>query len=202
MSRVAVFPEAAPSSAENLEAEASLAVLVAHARTQGLEGGDRELLARAITRLVLRLRVVEQPAREALPEDPQSAPVQPPYDDLVVHLRDAVARSVPGGRRVAVVSRGDADLLQIRDRATSHFPAGRDGSYAGFYPVDGQAALVQLTEAIEAGVEYLAIPETGRWWLDFYSEFGSFLRTECRILVDDPAVGAVFELAPSTQENN
>ena len=108
---------------------------------------------------------------------------------------------VAAGGRVVIVSKGDNDLLHIRGRDARHFPSSPDGRYAGFYPPDGRAALAQLQAAIESGVDYIAIPETGRWWLDFYTEFGAFLRTECQALVDDPAVGAVFELVPSRQEN-
>jgi hypothetical protein len=186
-----------------------LALLVAYGRTRRPRGDEGESLARAIARLAVRLHAADRATPAALHREVESESAPPvwnertetPYPDLVARLRETVARTVPGRARVAVVSRGDNDLLHIPDRAASHFPATQDGRYTGFYPPDGRAALAQLQAAIESGVDYLAIPETGRWWLDFYTEFGAFLRTECRTLVDDPAVGAVFELVPSRQES-
>lgn len=186
--------------------EASLAVLVAHARKQRPLGGDRELLARAIARLAVHLsapRTLDHPI--AADEDEVVVVAEPEeirYEVLVARMHEVVSRVVPVGARVAIVSRGDSDLLRIPGLDNQHFPSTRDGRYAGFYPADGKAALAQLEDAIHSGIAYLAIPETGRWWLDFYAEFGAFLRSECRTLVDDPGVGAVFELVTSTQEGN
>lgn len=186
-----------------------LALLVSYSRTRRPRGVEGEFLARTIAQLAVRLHVADRATRAALHREAEgdSAPpvrnerAETPYPDLVARMRETVARTVPGRARVAVVSRGDNDLLHIPDVVASHFPATQDGRYAGFYPPDGRAALAQLQAAIESGVDYIAIPETGRWWLDFYTEFGAFLRTECQALVDDPAVGAVFELVPSRQEN-
>jgi hypothetical protein len=185
----------ANSPAEDLET--SLAVLSAHARRQGPHGSDRELLARAIARLVVQTRMSRAPAQDRVMEHVMSDEVvDVPYDELVARVQELVSRTVPLGARVAVVSRGDGDLLRIHGCDARHFPAGRDGAYAGFYPPDGQAALAQLTEAIDSGVGYLAVPETGRWWLDFYPEFGAYLRQDCQALFDEQAIGALFELVP------
>jgi len=192
---VSPLATAAISPAEDLET--SLAVLVAHVRKQGPHGSDRELLARAIARLVVQMRMSRAPAQELAAEDVASdEAVDVPYEELVARMQELVRRTAPLGARVAVVSRGDGDLLRIPGCDARHFPAGRDGAYAGFYPPDGQAALAQLTEAIDSGVGYLAVPETGRWWLDFYPEFGAYLRQECRALFDEQAIGALFELVP------
>jgi hypothetical protein len=190
----------ATSPAEDLQT--SLAVLVAHARRQGPQGSDSELLARAIARLVVQMRMSRAPGQDVATEDVVSdEAVDVPYEELVARMRELVSSASPLGARVAVISRGDGDLLRIPGCDARHFPAGRDGAYAGFYPADGRAALAQLTEAIESGVGYLAVPETGRWWLDFYPEFGAYLRHQCRALIDERAIGALFELVPSKQEN-
>jgi hypothetical protein len=176
-----------------------LAVLVAYARTCDPRGADRERVARAIAHLAVRIHAfnLARPARIEATElaVPVTLSAASGYQGLVDRVRESIARVVPGGSRVAVISKGDNELLRIPTQVASHFPAGRDGGYAGFYPADGAAALAALQAAIRSGVDYLAIPETGRWWLDFYAEFAAFLRDDCRILVDDAEVGIVFELS-------
>ena len=160
-------PLAALAAPPREDLETSLAVLVAHARRQGPHGSDRQLLARAIARLVVQMRMSRAPAQDHVTEDIVSdvvsdEAVDMPYKKLVAAVQELVSRTVPLGARVAVVSRGDSNLLRIPGCDARHLPAGRDGAYAGFYPADGPAALTQLTEAIESGVGYLAIPETGQ----------------------------------------
>jgi len=57
--------------------------------------------------------------------------------------------------------------------------------------------LIQLDAAIDAGARYLVIPETGRWWLDYYDEFADYLRACCRSMIDEPDIGVIFELPAS-----
>jgi hypothetical protein len=123
------------------------------------------------------------------------------YHELVPAVRELVTRTTPVGSHVAVVSRGDPELLVIPDRIASHFPASPDGGFAGFYPRDGRGALEQVSAAIAAGANYLAIPETGRWWIHYYREFADYLRVASRTLADELNVGIVFELCslPSRQ---
>ncbi len=48
---------------------------------------------------------------------------------------------VPPGATVAVVSRGDDQLLSLDGRRGWHFPRADDGTYAGYYPATGTEAV-------------------------------------------------------------
>ena len=190
-----------------------LAVLVADSRRRGHQGKERERLARAIARLAATISVLDQgahgtPGASELEPKGLEAPAAweanakaVDYKALVVRLREIASEAVPAGSRVTVVSRGDDELLRMPGRTSTHFPTGPDGRYAGFYPADGPAALAQLRTVMRSGTQYLVIPETGRWWLDFYPEFAVFLRNECRRLVDEPGTGVVFALAIAAPES-
>jgi glycosyltransferase involved in cell wall biosynthesis len=53
------------------------------------------------------------------------------YRALVRDIQEVVDRVVPAGSEVMVVSKGDATLLELEGRIASHFPATREGVYAG-----------------------------------------------------------------------
>jgi hypothetical protein len=42
------------------------------------------------------------------------------------------------------------------------------------------------------GGQFLIVPPTGFWWLEHYAEFAEYLRSRCRIVLEDPEVGAIF----------
>jgi hypothetical protein len=74
------------------------------------------------------------------------------------------------------VSRGDPELVRLPDRDGQHFPAAPDGRYAGFHPADSAAALRELERRL-GEAEYLLIPASSFWWLDYYVEFADVLNT-------------------------
>ena len=115
------------------------------------------------------------------------------YQQLIDGVREIVLRTVPAGARVLVVSRGDEQLVRFENRDAWHFPRAENGEYAGYHPADGAEA-VQLLQALHAkGAQYLVIPASCLWWLDFYEEFADYLNAKA-INVCDDSVGVVYAL--------
>src|SRR5207237_6424807 len=61
-----------------------------------------------------------------------------------------------------------SDLIDLPACRGCHFPQLSDGTYAGHHPGDSAEAIRQLEMVLQRGIEYLLIPQTMRWWLDFY----------------------------------
>lgn len=97
------------------------------------------------------------------------------YRGQVQQLREAVCRVTPPGAHVAVVSRGDDRLIDLPARRGEHLPQDETGGFAGFYPVDGYAAIESLETLRYRGIQYLAIPPSSHWWLEHYPEFAAHL---------------------------
>lgn len=100
------------------------------------------------------------------------------YLSLVGKVRDAIKEVITPGATVLIISKGDPELLKIADRIGWHFPRLEDGRYAGHYPADGAVAVSHLEALRREGADYLVIPSTAYWWLDYYPEFRNHL--ECR----------------------
>ena len=109
------------------------------------------------------------------------------YQALGARVRAAVKQAVPAGATAAVVSRGDDHLVQLDGRVGWHFPQTPDGVYAGAHPADSLEAIAQLTSIRARGAEYLVIPSTASWWLDFYGEFGEHLNRHHRQIASTDA---------------
>lgn len=124
-----------------------------------------------------------------------SAPLgQIEYGDLVARIHAAVGGRVPPGSSVLVVSKGDATLLAMPGLAAAHFPQDGAGEYAGHHPPDGAAATASLEELRRRGAEYLVIPATARWWLDYYGEFATHLATHAEVVADEPDTCLIYGL--------
>jgi hypothetical protein len=149
-------------------------------------------------RLRSLLVAVHESLRRRLAGEVDSAP---PLSDLVVEPFEEISdyaafveqvcaaaeAEVPDGAQVLVVSRGDSDLLRLEGRTTGHFPQGRSGEWAGFYPADGQAAVGHLEDLLLEGYEFLVFPASSRWWLACYRELASFLAARGRLVHHGPA---------------
>jgi len=109
------------------------------------------------------------------------------YADLVGRVHAAVAAAVPPGSTLLVVSKGDGALLEIPGMKAMHFPQDGSGAYAGHHPLDSAAATAELEAMRRRGAEYLVIPATSRWWLDFYDELALHLATHGELVVDGEA---------------
>jgi GT2 family glycosyltransferase len=92
----------------------------------------------------------------------------PDYDELVRRVRKAVCDNVPRDAGVAVVSRGDPDLLSLGERHAWHFPQGENGGFAGHYPSDSADALAMLERLHRDGATHVVFPATALWWLEHY----------------------------------
>jgi hypothetical protein len=97
------------------------------------------------------------------------------YQNIKRSLQAAVQTHVPPAATVAVVSRGDDELLDLGTRHAVHFPQGADGEYAGYYPRDSAEAIQNLEVLRTRGGEFLVFPDTSLWWLDHYPEFRDHL---------------------------
>ena len=97
------------------------------------------------------------------------------YDALRRHIRALVERTVPERSTVAVVSRGDEQLVCFDGRRGWHFPRTEEGFYAGHYPADSREAIAQLEAVRQEGGDFLLLPRTGFWWLDHYDELRAHL---------------------------
>ena len=116
------------------------------------------------------------------------------YTDVVERTRAAVRASVPKRARVAVISKGDDELLQLEGREAWHFPQTDTGLYAGFYPEDGTAAVAHLEGLRGKGADFLVIPASAIWWLDHYPELREHLDATCRLVADDPSTCLIYSL--------
>jgi hypothetical protein len=112
---------------------------------------------------------------------------------LVTHVRSLVCDLVPPTATVAVISKGDDDLLKLKGRRAWHFPQGAAGAYAGHYPADSAACVAALERMRGDGVEYLVVPATAQWWLRHYKDFGEYLNARYRA-IGDGQYATVFAL--------
>jgi hypothetical protein len=138
---------------------------------------------------LLRQRELLEQARAATPRrEPASvAEGREPlddYDELVRRVNATALAALPPGARVLVVSRGDEQLLPP-SLAASHFPQAPDGGYAGYHPADSAAAVAQLERCRGDGAEFLLLPSTAYWWLDYYGGFLQHLMGRGRVLHHD-----------------
>jgi hypothetical protein len=117
------------------------------------------------------------------------------YRREVLRIRQVVSREVPRGSIVAVISRGDEDLLAFDNRLGWHFPRTEKGIYAGHHPADSKAAIAHVRELRAHGARYLVIPRTAFWWLAHYREFNEYLERRCRCAWRDERTCVVFALS-------
>jgi GT2 family glycosyltransferase len=123
------------------------------------------------------------------------------YRQLVGRLREMVRAQVPPDATVAVISKGDDELVRLSGRRGWHFPQDERGVFAGYYPASGLAAVAHLEVLRARGAQYLLLPETATWWLDSYPEFHTHLQTRYRVACQDGA-GTLYSLCgPRTPGN-
>src|SRR5205814_8075959 len=97
------------------------------------------------------------------------------YRKTIQGIRETVRHSVPAGAQVVVVSKGDDELLLLDGRQAAHFPQLETGVYAGHHPADGTEAIEGLERLRHDGAEFVVIPNTASWWLDYYGGLRSYL---------------------------
>lgn len=107
------------------------------------------------------------------------------YRELIADIRAVVQRVVPAGSAVAVVSKGDDELLNLEGRRGWHFPQAADGGYVGHHPGTSADAIAQLEAVRAKGADYLLFPATSFWWLDHYVDFRLYLHEHYRLVHED-----------------
>lgn len=118
------------------------------------------------------------------------------YGELVARIQAAVSAHVPPGSALLVVSKGDASLLELPGRTALHFPQDGSGGYAGHHPRDGASATAELEQRRRAGAEYLVLPATARWWLQYYDDFALHLASHGEVVADLPDTCTIYSLGP------
>jgi len=120
--------------------------------------------------------------------------VREQYRLLVDRIRAMAQAVLPANATVAVINKGDEELLKLGDVRAWHFPRADDGGYAGYYPADSSAAIRHLEDLRTKGVRYLLVPNTSFWWLTRYKEFGRHLRARYKELLYRDETCLIFDL--------
>jgi len=112
-------------------------------------------------------------------------------------VREVARLALPPEARVLVITKGDDDLLNLEGRHGSHFPQTADGVYAGYHPAGSAEAIQHLETLRTKGAEFLLIPASSFWWLDYYADFRQHLEAHYRLLVYGEESCVIFALAPA-----
>ena len=151
-----------------------LAVLGAQAEERQALYGERQQLFAQIAEL--GTQASERPAMYARIKElsdevdrlRRPAIAETASDQAMEQLRALVNTAIAPGAKVAVVSKGNPQLLELGEgRVGRHFPADAQGNWSG-HPADGRGAIAALEQARAAGAEYLVVPESEIWWLSHY----------------------------------
>ena len=119
------------------------------------------------------------------------------YMTLKERIAEVTAAALPKDATVAVVSRGDSELLQLGAIRAWHFPQNEQGEYLGHHPHDSTAAIAALEMTRERGAEFLILPSSSFWWLDHYRDLTTHLDEHYRRLWADESC-IVFDLGRSS----
>jgi GT2 family glycosyltransferase len=119
------------------------------------------------------------------------------YTQLRQRIRTATSTHLPAGSTIAVISKGDEELLKLNGHRGWHFPRGTDGGYANIYPANGAEAVMQLKQLREQGARFLLIPKPAFWWLDYYGELKCHLESSCRLALQQEDTCVIFDLGAS-----
>lgn len=161
-------------------------------------GFDREAFAKEANRLEEEVRRLQQRLEQASGGERAggfTATRRLGYRRQVELIREEVARSVPPGASVLVVSRGDRALVDLDGCEASHFPQDPSGGYLGHHPRDSADAVARLEALRAAGAEYLVLPASASWWLDHYDGFAQYLNGRCRATALEAC--SIFSLGPA-----
>jgi hypothetical protein len=126
--------------------------------------------------------------------DPQAADND--YAMLVRRIRALSSVALPIESKVLVVSKGDHNLLNLNGRHAWHFPQTNDGLYAGAHPADSAEAISHFENMRDRGADYLLIPRTMFWWLEYYAEFKHHLDEHYRVMAYHEDICVIYGLRP------
>ena len=125
---------------------------------------------------------------------PHGRRITPDYSRLRQRIQGLASQHLPEGTTVAVISKGDEELLKLNGPHAWHFPQAADGAYANIYPADGAEAVAQLEEMRARGARFLLIPKPALWWLEYYGEFKNHLESQCRLALRQDETCLIFDL--------
>ena len=117
------------------------------------------------------------------------------YRHLMKAIRGVVEQQVPEGATIAVITRGDDEMLDLGGHSAWHFPREDDGTYLGYHPHDSAQAIGHLEALRREGAQYLLLPPTAYWWLDHYRNFALHLEQRYRRLTREEDGCLLFELS-------
>lgn len=113
------------------------------------------------------------------------------YRRLVAAVKAAIDAATPPDATVLVASHGDDGLVELDGRRGWHFPQEEGGVYAGHHPAGSGDAIDRLEELRVRGAEFLVVPASCSWWLDFYDGFRRYLDTRYRFVREDSSCSIV-----------
>jgi GT2 family glycosyltransferase len=129
-------------------------------------------------------------------EDERLSPAKREYRQTIRGVRGLLRDHVPRGATVAIVSKGDEELVRQRHCVAWHFPRDQKGGYLGYHPAGDTAAIANLETVRAAGASHLLLPETHAWWLTSYPGFARHLERHARVVESRPAAGLLYVLTP------
>jgi SAM-dependent methyltransferase len=113
---------------------------------------------------------------------------------------DEINALLPEGARLILVDEAQWPRYALAPRQVIPFIE-RDGEYWG-PPEDDAQAIRELDRLRQGGAEFIVFASPGFWWLDYYTRFATYLRSNFRLVGDDTRMIA-FDLrnaaAPSAQ---
>jgi hypothetical protein len=115
------------------------------------------------------------------------------YFETLSSLRKTSTETLPTHGTVAVVSKGDDEMLKFVGQNAWHFPQTLTGVYAGAHPLNSLAAIAHIEALRMKGADFLLFPSTAFWWLEHYAALKDHLQRRYRVLVHDDAC-AIFDL--------
>lgn len=110
----------------------------------------------------------------------------------------AVRAQLPENAMVAVVSKGDEQLVRLGPVTAWHFPCTQDGLYAGFHPGDDGSAILHLEEVRARGAEFLIFPASAFWWLEHYRQFADHLDRNYAVVAERQPRYLIYDLRTAT----
>lgn len=115
------------------------------------------------------------------------------YTALVAEICRVAEEKLPPGAAVAVISKGDNNLLNLGDRRAWHFPSEESGEYSGHYPASSEEAIQQLQRLTRIGASHLLIPAPSAWWLEHYAGLRQHLDREWKLVFDRDDLCSLYE---------
>jgi hypothetical protein len=134
-------------------------------------------------------RTAQQGVASGPPRDPQAQ-----YAAVRKRIQGLVGCLIDRGSTVAVVSKGDQELVRLGSSEGWHFPRTEDGKYAGHHPADGAEAVAHLEQLRGQGAHYFLLPSTYFWWLDHYQDLAQHLGSRYRLVADCPDTCQIYDL--------